>query len=253
MCPTSCFAMQFQIEEDNLRMKPPRIRKTRRPKKRKHCSLVGTERTIEKQMPVNQRRVKKTKTAAPENTTQFIMADKETIEPLIFPSPSGSTKSETSSLRSVRGTPLSERDLELAEEDLIQEFSELDFDYEYFQKDFDETYSRIQEETLYSLPKSELIERYQQLENREDNLHKQIRKLSGCTYLHPWDFIFNSRGSSCSTKTTSSSRDESESGNELEELRRKNKSLTEENSRLKALKCSSNTAVVRGLWESVWS
>ena len=216
MCPT----MQFQVEEGGgTRNQQRSHKKTRRSRKRRHCCLFGSERMWERCSSVKERRAGKPVTSAPENTTQFIMADKEAF----FPSPCESTSSETSS-KSVRGTPLSERDFKDTEDDLVREFDGLDFDLEYFQRDFNETYLKIQKETLLSLSKCELVERYQQLSNREDELHKQIRKITPTNNSAPFG-----SAASCSTRE-----DVGSFLAELERLRSKNQSLEEENCKLKA-------------------
>lgn len=222
------------MEVENVVLKPQKRKKLRRLKKRKYCALFGVDRTCEKEIPVKQRR---TKTAAPENTTQFIMADKEVTEPFyVLPSPSASPSSHcTSSPGSTRGTPLSERDLafDSAEEDLVRDFEELDFDLDFFQRDYEATYNRLQEESLLALSKSELVSRFRELESKEEILQKRCDELAiGHTHklaasssqlpAHEENFL-----------------DENSLLRHLEKLQRENESLAEENSRLKALKCSS--------------
>ncbi|XP_020618308.1 uncharacterized protein LOC110056202 isoform X1 [Orbicella faveolata] len=215
------------MEVENVVFKPQKRKKLRRMKKRKYCALFGVDRAGDNEIPVKQRR---TKTAAPENTTQFIMADKEVTEPFYtIPSPSASPSSHcTSSPGSIRGTPLSERDIafDSAEEDLVRDFEELDFDLDYFQKDYEATYNRIQEESLLSLSKSELVSRYRELEGKEEILQKR------CDELAKEESV--SRFPALAEKSA----DEDTLLLHLEKLQRENESLAEENSRLKALKCS---------------
>lgn len=222
------------MEVENVVLKPQKRKKLRRLKKRKYCTLFGVDRTCENQIPVKQRR---TKTAAPENTTQFIMADKEVTEPFyVIPSPSASPSSHcTSSPGSIRGTPLSERDLafDSAEEDLVRDFEELDFDLDFFQRDYEATYSRIQEESLLALSKGELVSRYRELEGKEENLQKRCDELAIGTQEH-------TDSSSCPKPAHAEKfLYENTLLQRLEKLQRENESLAEENSRLKALKCSS--------------
>ena len=154
----------------------------------------------------------------------------------VIPSPNASPSSHcTSSPGSTRGTPLSERDLtfDSAEEDLVRDFEELDFDLDFFQRDYEATYNRIQEESLLALSKSELVSRYRELEGKEEILQKRCDELAiGHTHeltessdqfpAHEEKFL-----------------DENSLLLHLEKLQRENESLAEENSRLKALKCSS--------------
>ena len=224
------------MEVENVVLKPQKRKKLRRLKKRKYCALFGVDRAGENEIPVKQR---KTKTAAPENTTQFIMADKEVTEPFyIIPSPSASPSSHcTSSPGSIRGTPLSERDLSFdsAEEDLVRDFEELDFDLDYFQKDYEATYNRIQEESLLSLSKSELVSRYRELEGKEEILQKRCNELAKrSTHEVEEEEESISRFPALAEKSA----DEDTLLLHLEKLQRENESLAEENSRLKALKCS---------------
>lgn len=223
------------MEVENVVLKPQKRKKLRRLKKRKYCALFGVDRVGDNHIPVKQRR---TKTAAPENTTQFIMADKEVTEPFYtIPSPSTSPSSHcTSSPGSIRGTPLSERDLafDSAEEDLVRDFEELDFDLDYFHKDYEATYNRIQEESLLALSKSELVSKYRELEGKEEILQKRCDELAKrCP--HEAEEEEPIRFPALAEKYA----DEDTLLFHLEKLRRENESLVEENSRLKALKCSS--------------
>lgn len=224
------------MEVENVVLKPQKRKKLRRLKKRKYFALFGVDRAGDNEIPVKQRR---TKTAAPENTTQFIMADKEVTEPFyVIPSPSASPSSHcTSSPGSIRGTPLSERDLafDSAEEDLVRDFEELDFDLDYFQKDYEATYNRIQEESLLALSKSELVCRYRELEGKEEILQKRCDELAKrCTQEEEQEAP-TSRFPAHAEKSV----DENTLLLHLEKLQQENESLAEENSRLKALKCSS--------------
>ena len=227
------------MDDENIMLKPQKRKKIRRLKKRKFF-----ERTSESQVPLKQR---KTKTAAPENTTQFIMADKELAEPFfVIPSPCSSPASHcTSSPGSIQGTPFSERDLgfDSTEEDLVHEFNHLDFDLDFFQRDFEAMYNRIQEESLLSLSKGELVNKYRELEGKEELLQRRCQELSnGIIFGEHEDSARNKN--SCSTTNTFPARLEkmSEEANllrQLETLQRENRSLAEENLRLKGLKSSS--------------
>lgn len=231
------------MEAENVVLKPQKRKKVRRLKKRKYCSQFGVERTNENDVPAKQRR---TKTAAPENTTQFIMADKEVTEPFyVIPSPSSSPASHcTSSPGSIQGTPFSERDLafDSTEEDLVREFEELDFDLDFFQRDYEATYNRIQEESLLALPKSELVSRYRELEGKEGILQKRCQELEDDCILEEHEESSPSKNSSPTSNTfpthAGKSPEEENLLRQLEALQRENRSLAEENLRLKGLSCS---------------
>lgn len=232
------------MEIENVVLKPQKRKKIRRLKKRKYCASFGVERTKENEVPMKQRR---TKTAAPENTTQFIMADKEVTEPFyVIPSPSSSPASHcTSSPGSTQGTPFSERDLafDSTDEDFVREFEELDFDLDFFQRDYEATYNRIQEESLLALSKSELVSRYRELEGKEEVLQKRYQELAkDCIQREHEELSSSGENSSVTTNTfaahTVKSLDEENLLRQLEALQRENRSLAEENSRLKGLTCS---------------
>lgn len=227
------------MDDENIMLKPQKRKKIRRLKKRKFY-----ERTSESQVPLKQR---KTKTAAPENTTQFIMADKELAEPFyVIPSPCSSPASHyTSSPESIQGTPSSERDLgfDSTEEDLVREFNHLDFDLDFFHRDFEAMYNRIQEESLLSLSKGELVSKYRELEGKEELLQRQCQELSNGVIFGEHEGSLRDKNS-CSTTNTFPARsvkisEEENLLRQLETLQRENRSLAEENLRLKGFKSSS--------------
>lgn len=230
MClkPTNeTFACEMSVGEaimdsENVVVKPQKRKKLRRLKKRKYSTLLGVHRMQESWKPMKQRR---TKTAAPQNTTQFIMEDKEVTEPFyVISSPSTSPVSHcTSSPGSVRGSPLSDRDLafDSTEEDLVRDFEDLDFDLDFFQKDFEATYNRIQEESLLELSKSELVNKFRELEGKGEILQKRCEEIGRVGTQGPNTF----------TAPAEKSHEENTLLSYLEELRRENKSLVEENMR----------------------
>ena len=234
------------MEIENVVVKPQKRKKIRRLKKRKYCALFGVEKRDENDVPLKQR---KTKTAAPENTTQFIMADKEVNEPFFITSPSSSSPAShcTSSPGSVRGTPLSERDFafDSSEEDLVQDFEELDFDLDFFQRDYEATYNRIQEESLLALSQNELVTRYIELEGKEELLLKRCQELTNDQANQKKEECSFSRENSSSTSATAHAvkLGEEKLLRQLEALQRENKSLKEENLRLKGF--SSSTGLNR--------
>lgn len=118
----------------------------------------------------------KGQTAAPENTTQFLMDDREKFEPFDLEAACSPTSSPVSSCTcstsSVRGSPANEADFES-----LSEFVD-DFDQLYFEKDFNDFYDNIYAETLLSLTKQELITRYLDLEKKEQELLRQVQTIN---------------------------------------------------------------------------
>lgn len=102
--------------------------------------------------------------AAPWNTTQFLMEDREKVEPILDLSPTTSQSS--------RSTP--EGNVELEFDLTIKEEAD-HFDEQFFVKDFEATYRQLYRENLYSLSKSELLEKVKNLENQRDVLEKEWR------------------------------------------------------------------------------
>ena len=234
---------EAKMDPENVVLKPQKRKKLRRLKKRKYFTPLGFDLMQENGRPMKQRR---TKTAAPQNTTQFIMEDKEVTEPFyVISSPSTSPVSHcTSSPGSVRGSPLSDRDLafDSTEEDLVRDFEDLDFDLDFFQKDFEATYNRIQEESLLELSKIELVNKFRELEGKGEILQKRCEEI-GRVGTHGQQKSSTAKYSyvvspNAFPAPAEKSQDESTLLCYLEELRRENKSLVEENLRLKSAKCS---------------
>jgi len=205
-------------------------KKTRRLKKRQ---LQDYKRTDLYETPT--KKVKK-QTAAPENTTQFIMDDREQHEPkfnfnMCSPSTSpSSTCSCSNSTSSVRGSPFDEQDF-----DYCSDFEE-NFDQVYFEKDFNDVYDNIHAETLYSLTKQELINRYLNLEKREEELLKRVRLMSceeekvETTFM---DLLAEDTSAKMAAVENTTSCRSKELISQLEELRTVNSQLAQENERLR--------------------
>lgn len=204
-------------------------KKTRRLKKRRLQDLKSTE--------IHEVPLKKGKKqpAAPENTTQFIIDDREPFD-LDFNLCSPTTASPSSyscsnSTSSVRGSPLDEKDFDY--------FSDIEenFDQDYFEKDFNDVYDNIHAETLFSLTKQELISRYLNLEKREEELLKTIRSMS-CEENMETSFVDllatnNSKIVSSSNENACQSTENS-LATQRDDLRNTNLQLAQENERLRA-------------------
>lgn len=114
--------------------------------------------------------------AAPSNTTQFLMEDREEVEPILCLSPTTSLSSR-SSLETERNEELEFENLRLVDED--------HFDEQFFVKDFEATYRQLYRENLYTLSKPELLERVKKLERQRDVLENEWRCCSSRAKRHP--------------------------------------------------------------------
>lgn len=196
-----------------------------------------------KKMNVNETPSKKVRKqpAAPENTTQFLMEDREQLEPIDFVcSPANSTSSScccSNSTSSVRGSPVDERDFDYCSD--IEE----NFDQVYFENDFNNVYDNIQAETLFELTKQELINRYLNLEKREEELLKRVKSISSDEGMDTsfvdlssvGDFTVskNNKEMAANGSSCRSACDHNSLVSQLQELRNVNSQLIQENERLR--------------------
>lgn len=184
----------------------------------------------------------KGQTAAPENTTQFLMDDREKFEPFNLEAACSPTSSPVSSCTcstsSVRGSPANEADFES-----LSEFVD-DFDQLYFEKDFNDFYDNIYAETLLSLTKQELITRYLDLEKKEQELLRQVHTINpeSSNVFSPFSTTegvksnFSDQFSGQSLATDSAKSKDSEKNilmSQVQELRLLNSQLEQENQRLR--------------------
>ena len=123
--------------------------------KRKKTRRGKRWRSEEKRKFINDYMKQRKHRVAPSNTTQFLMEDREKVEPILNLSPSSSTSSTDE-----------EHDFEID--------PELDyFNEQFFLKDFENTYRQFHLDNLYSLSKIELLEKVKHLESHRDNLEKE--------------------------------------------------------------------------------
>lgn len=215
------------MNTEGLPVQALKRKKTRRLKKRKPQDYQNTDFL---ETPV--KKMKK-QTAAPENTTQFLMDDREKFETFNFLSSSPtSTCSSTNSTSLGRGSPFKDKEFEYCTD------NEDNFDQVYFEKDFNDVYDNIHAETLFALTKQELISRYLDLEKREEELLKKVK--SACC-SESCEMSFKTR--QCEeTSNTSEERtwpaykqgDKKDSLiSQLQEIRHVNSQLIQENERLR--------------------
>lgn len=260
MCPTICSDRGRNMEEEN-QLLHQRRKKTRRLKKRRYCNSKRNFEEVESPLVCKPLKLRRRGNSAPQNTTQFLIEDKMEVFPEYVISPScsnspSSTPSSASDSSSPSGvTPKSESENSshgFVEGQLVEDFDEM-----YFQKDFEETYDQIREESLMSMPHSELLKQYLQLEMKEEELRKKVDCLSECACNNPFNVIVNVTCANCGTCAKVKSQPtfnvtepnvsiqetpEKDLSREIEELRRKNTLLKEEN---KKLKCSLAVGEVR--------
>ena len=126
-----------------------RISKRKKTRRGKRWRMEEKRKFINEYMKQRKHRV------APSNTTQFLMEDREKVEPILNLSPSSSTSSTDE-----------EHDFEID--------TELDyFNEQFFLKDFESTYRQCHLDNLYSLSKIELLEKVKYLESQRDSLEKE--------------------------------------------------------------------------------
>lgn len=229
MCSKGFSRRRSRMNTEGLPTQALKRKKTRRLKKRKLQDYKRTD-----QYETSMKKARK-QLAAPENTTQFIMDDREQLEPFDFTttSPCSSCSNSTSS---VRGSPVDEHEF-----DYCSDFEE-NFDQVYFEKDFNDMYDNIHAETLFSLTKQELINRYMNLEKREEELLKRIR-LINCEEKMETPFMdLMTSESTTSTKMMAPTTAESASCRSIDnrslvsqrdDLRNTNPQLAQENERLR--------------------
>lgn len=231
-----CSRRRNKMNTEGLPAQALKRKKTRRLKKRKpqDGKRYGAV-EIPSKRPKGQ-------TAAPENTTQFLMDDREKFEPFNLEAACSPTSSPLSSCScstsSVRGSPANETDFES-----LSEFVD-DFDQLYFEKDFNDFYDNIYAETLLSLTKQELITRYLDLEKKEEELLRQVKttKPESSNVLSPFPNFegvksnFSDRFSGQFLTTESAKTKDAEKNilkSQVQELRLLNSKLEQENQRLR--------------------
>ena len=152
---------------------------------------------------------------APFNTSQFLMAEHDTQEPDLHVH------------RTTRFSSSADDSDEAESASLSNEERDIEDVRNFLQKDFAETYDRFHSETLRRMNKEELINEYIELENKVENLERELMsiksndKVNGCTT--PGDDINDSN------VDTSQNRGRQTLEHEIEKLREENQRLTAEN------------------------
>ena len=158
---------------------------------------------------------------APYNTTQFLMAEHDLEEPDL-----GSHHShKTDSKPRLRSDSCSMDDSDFDE---YNESSEDEtYEQEFFRKDFTEAYEQVHAENLHAMSKGELVHEFMLLEQRVEDMEKQLRDTNGQE---------NGHTSQCSQPLgLSPTSDTTSSVEELKRLREENERLSRENVELKNL------------------
>lgn len=250
MCPT-LFSGCRRMEE-NQQLLNQRRKKTRRLKKRKRQLNFEKNSEVDKcQLVCKPLKLRRKGNTAPENTTQFLIEDKVEVLPEYVVSPSRSvspccsSSSPSVSPSSFEITPSSgsDRSQSLLEEDIAENFDDM-----YFQRDFEETYDRIREESLMSIPRSELLRQYLALEMKEEDLRMKVKELTAecACKSNPFAVTVNVTCANCGSCARMKSEpcfdvtppemrtvEQEDLSSEIEQLRRSNSLLKEENTKLK--------------------
>lgn len=173
------------------------IRKRKKTRRGKRWRLEEKRKFTNEYMKQRKHRV------APSNTTQFLMEDREKIEPILNLSPSSSISS-------------TDEENDFGVDGGIDYFNE-----QFFLKDFETTYRQLQRDNLYSLSKIELLEKVKHLESQRDNLEKEKELCCRITMSDTSKSIKEQKGGSNSLEK------------EFLQLQKENDSLRQENITLK--------------------
>lgn len=160
---------------------------------------------------------------APFNTSQFLMAEHDTQEPDLHVHISKAARLSSSA-----------DDSEEGDSSISDEERDIEDVRNFLQKDFTETYDRFHSETLRRMNKEQLINEYMELENKVENLERELAsikengKING--YATPGD-VSNSVNNVDAAEDTSRLTLE----HEIQKLREENQTLNAENSFLRPL------------------
>lgn len=160
---------------------------------------------------------------APFNTSQFLMAEHDTQEPDLHVHISKTARLSSSA-----------DDSEEGDSSISDEERDIEDVRNFLQKDFTETYDRFHSETLRRMNKEQLINEYMELENKVENLERELAsikengKING--YTTPGD-VSNSVNNVDPAEDTSRLTLE----HEIQKLREENQTLNAENSFLRPL------------------
>ena len=159
---------------------------------------------------------------APFNTSQFLMAEHDTQEPDLHVNRIARLSSSADD--SDEGDSASFSDEERDIEDVRN----------FLQKDFAETYDRFHSETLRCMNKEELINEYIELENKVENLEKELTSIKANSIKVNG---YSAAGNDVSNSNVDSDQDKGRQTleHEIEQLRQENQRLTAENTFLRPL------------------
>lgn len=166
--------------DENQQLLNQRRKKTRRLKKRKHQINSENNVKVDESQLVTCKplKIRRRGNTAPQNTTQFLIDDKLEVLPEYVISPSRSRSVSPCSSSSSPSVSPSSFEITPSSESFVEEDSPENFDEMYFQKDFEETYDRIREESLMSVPRSELLKQFLALEMKEEELRMKVKELT---------------------------------------------------------------------------
>ena len=167
---------------------------------------------------------------APFNTSQFLMAEHDTQEPDLHVH------------KAVRLSSSADDSDEADSASVSDEERDIEDVRNFLQKDFAETYDRFHSETLRRMNKEELINEYIELENKVENLERELTSAQSNGKVNG----FTTPGGDMNSIDTDQDRSRESLEHEIKKLREENQKLTAENSFLRPLaitkesKCSSD-------------
>ena len=154
---------------------------------------------------------------APFNTSQFLMAEHDTQEPDLHVHRTARLSSSADDSDEADSASVSdeERDIEDARN--------------FLQKDFAETYDRFHSETLRRMNKEELINEYIELENKVENLERELVSVQSNGKING----YTTPGGDMNSVDIDHDRSRESLEHEIKKLREENQKLTVENSFLR--------------------
>ena len=159
---------------------------------------------------------------APYNTSQFLMAEHDTQEPDLHVHKTARLSSSADDSDEVDSASISEEERDIEERE------------NFLQKDFAETYERIHSETLHRMNKEELINEYIELENKVENLERELTNIkSNDVKVNGYMTAGNDVNSS--NVDTLPDNNSQNLEHEIEKLRKENQRLAVENTFLRPL------------------
>lgn len=159
---------------------------------------------------------------APFNTSQFLMAEHDTQEPDLHVNRIARLSSSADDSDEGGSASLSDEERDIED---VRNF---------LQKDFAETYDRFHSETLRCMNKEELINEYIELENKVENLEKELTSIKTNSMKVNG---YSGAGKDVNNSNVDSDQDKGQQTleHEIEKLREENQRLTAENTFLRPL------------------